>query len=452
MGKRILFSPVGGTDPIKYLYDGSMLHICRHYLPDVVYLYLSQEMLATHRKDNRYIKCIEKLGEMTGHTFEIVTIEREELSEVHQYDYFYREFREELTKIRNAMSGDDVLYLNISSGTPAMKSALLILATMGEYKFIPVQVSSPQKAMNAEQDDWREFSIEEQWDANEDNKNSSENRCEEVICMNLTKILKINIIKKHIMAYDYSAALQVADEIKEDIDPKAYDLIKIGAERLKMNLREIQDTTYKVFPVKEEKQKWVFEYALKLKVKLEQENYSDFIVGITPLMQNLFEMVLNTQFGVDIEKSVRDDNGRRRWNLAKLEANGLLDILDKAYEEEGKIFDVNALVSNDAEFKLIEQLCKQNNNKEIVECSQYLRSAEEFFRNPVAHQIITVTEKGLKGRKPKGKKDEVVYYTPGKVFERIKELFGYTGICLNKKDWDSYKQLNDRIVQLIDIP
>lgn len=27
MGKRILFSPVGGTDPIKYLHDGSMLHI-----------------------------------------------------------------------------------------------------------------------------------------------------------------------------------------------------------------------------------------------------------------------------------------------------------------------------------------------------------------------------------------------------------------------------------------
>lgn len=28
MGKRILFSPVGGTDPIKYCSDGSMLHIC----------------------------------------------------------------------------------------------------------------------------------------------------------------------------------------------------------------------------------------------------------------------------------------------------------------------------------------------------------------------------------------------------------------------------------------
>ena len=48
MGKLYLFSPVGNTDPIKYLYDGSMLHICRVYKPDVVYLYLSKEMWENH--------------------------------------------------------------------------------------------------------------------------------------------------------------------------------------------------------------------------------------------------------------------------------------------------------------------------------------------------------------------------------------------------------------------
>lgn len=45
MGKKYLFSPVGNTDPIKYFHDGSLLHICRHYQPDVVYLYLSKEMI-----------------------------------------------------------------------------------------------------------------------------------------------------------------------------------------------------------------------------------------------------------------------------------------------------------------------------------------------------------------------------------------------------------------------
>ena len=45
MEKKILFSPVGNTDPIKYFSDGSMIHIARVYQPDVIYLYLSKEIL-----------------------------------------------------------------------------------------------------------------------------------------------------------------------------------------------------------------------------------------------------------------------------------------------------------------------------------------------------------------------------------------------------------------------
>ena len=54
MAKRILFSPIGSTDPIKYFHDGSMLHICRHYKPDTVILYMSKEITQRNRPDNRY--------------------------------------------------------------------------------------------------------------------------------------------------------------------------------------------------------------------------------------------------------------------------------------------------------------------------------------------------------------------------------------------------------------
>ena len=66
MSKTYLFSPIGNTDPIKYFYDGSMLHICRYYKPDVVILYLSHEMILHHEKDNRYVRSIELLGEKLG--------------------------------------------------------------------------------------------------------------------------------------------------------------------------------------------------------------------------------------------------------------------------------------------------------------------------------------------------------------------------------------------------
>ena len=48
--KKILFSPIGGTDPISNFRDGAMLHICRIYKPDIVYLYLSKEMCEFQEK------------------------------------------------------------------------------------------------------------------------------------------------------------------------------------------------------------------------------------------------------------------------------------------------------------------------------------------------------------------------------------------------------------------
>ena len=57
---RILFSPLGKTDPISNMRDGSMLHICRIYKPNIVYLYMSSEILQDHNKDDRYVYCLRK--------------------------------------------------------------------------------------------------------------------------------------------------------------------------------------------------------------------------------------------------------------------------------------------------------------------------------------------------------------------------------------------------------
>ena len=62
MNQTILFSPVGGTDPISATNcrDGSLLHICRVRKPNKVILYMSQEVLENQKKDNRYLYCLEK--------------------------------------------------------------------------------------------------------------------------------------------------------------------------------------------------------------------------------------------------------------------------------------------------------------------------------------------------------------------------------------------------------
>ena len=150
MGKIILFSPVGGTDPISVANkkDGSLLHICRWYKPDEVILYMSAEIMENHKKDNRYIYCLEKLSELINKKMEYRFIERPELTEVQDFNFFYNEFREILKQTYKQMNKGDKLLLNVSSGTPAMKSALLGISNLGELPFKAIQVTTPDESMN----------------------------------------------------------------------------------------------------------------------------------------------------------------------------------------------------------------------------------------------------------------------------------------------------------------
>ena len=82
MNDTILFSPIGGTDPISMnnCHDGAMLHICRVYKPTKIFLYMSQEMLKNQEADDRYRYALGKLFELQGRTdVKIIPIERPEL-------------------------------------------------------------------------------------------------------------------------------------------------------------------------------------------------------------------------------------------------------------------------------------------------------------------------------------------------------------------------------------
>ena len=97
----ILFSPVGGTDPISNsnYRDGSMLHIVRHFRPDIIHLYLTKEMLDHQKEDNRYLYCLEKLFELQHReNVDIREFQRPDLTEVHDFNFFYQEFRQLLEK------------------------------------------------------------------------------------------------------------------------------------------------------------------------------------------------------------------------------------------------------------------------------------------------------------------------------------------------------------------
>ncbi len=151
---------------------------------------MSSEILAYHQEDNRYLYCLDHLYEKLGKKYEYHIIERESLVDVQIYEYFFDEFQNELNKIMSVMEEKDTLIINVSSGTPAMKSALLVVATLNMYNCMAVQVTTPDKRMNDRNRVDRP--IEELWKLDVENNGCIDNRCHEVSCPSLT-LLKLRL-------------------------------------------------------------------------------------------------------------------------------------------------------------------------------------------------------------------------------------------------------------------
>lgn len=439
MNKKLLFSPIGGTDPIRYLRDGSMLHICRQYKPDIIYLYLSHEMLENHKKDDRYVKSIELLGKKIEHNFEIHIIERDDLIAAQHYDTFYFNFKEEISIIENSMDSTDQLILNMASGTPAMKSALLIIATLAKYRFLLVQVDSPLKKMNSENEQREPFDIGVNFELDEDNEEGSENRCKEIECLHLMHLLKIDIIKKHLSAYDYHAALALAYEIKDDINTDAYLLIKVADNRVKLNSSEnrklLSEKNYNIFPIQAGNQHKLFEYALVLQMKIQKGEYADFVRGITPIIIDLLEVILRIQCKFELDDYTNKERGMRTWNIDKLKKADVLEILNDKFSKSGGFkggIIYSSAIGSIIQYKTKDEVLKQK----VID----IVKVESQVRNIAAHEIISVTDEWIREKTGKDAKE---------ILKIIKYLIVQAGINAKEQDWKSYDQMNDLIESIL---
>ena len=440
MNQTILFTPVGGTDPISStnFRDGSMLHICRNYKPDKVIMYMSKEMLVYQEEDDRYRYCLDNLAKMQNHTMEYEIIERGNLINVHEFDYFYQDFRKIIFRILDDMDETDILLLNVSSGTPAMKSGLLVLQTLGEFSAKTIQVATPEGKIN--EHNHKDYDVELLWALDEDNKADAPNRCKEVQCPTLSKIKKEEIIKKHVLAYDYSAALEVAETMEKDDVVLYKDLLYLASRRLMLDFVKVDEmikkTGVQCLPVRNSLERKYFEYACNMEIRLKKEEYVDFVRSITPIIVDLFELILKKRCQIKIDNycefHTRNGKKRREWSKKKLENTRVLEILNDRY---GK-FDKKDIYSSHLE-TLIEGFERDDH---VCRITKNVRSIEDNIRNLAAHEIISVTEEAIK---------KLTGFSSSRIMEMIKELFEYAGLNIKKEYWDTYDEMNQIILSRI---
>ena len=402
MNKTVLFSPIGGTDPISQdnYKDGSMLHICRFMKPDKVYLYLSKEMTEYENYDHRYTYCLDKLMEYQGRKFEYERIERPELTDVYDYDFFYPEFSEIINQIiNNEMDETDTLILNIASGTPAMKSALAVMQTISEYPCRLIQVTTPNKSINKH--DISGYDPILMWEYNEDNLPGSENRC-----------------------IDVSLPALALKQLQFDLSTVSKLETKTG---------------FQCLPIRSGDAIRRFEYALNLQIKLDKQEYADFIRAITPLIVDLFEQVLNEKCSFDVDDYCRPANKAknipRKWDISRLKSdeNGLkaLRALDNEYINNG--FTPGPVYSDHLKV-IIDEFSSDDAIKKVV---GELRGVEANIRNLAAHELESFNEQKIL---------DMTGLSAKAIMQNIRSLFGYAGYKIPKDGWSSYKKMNEFII------
>ena len=473
MSKRVLFSPVGGTDPISQdnCFDGSMLHVCRHYKPDTVYLYLSKEMLDFEEKDHRYTEAIKLLSDKQNHPVEVKLITRPKLTDPHDFNYFFEDFNNEIKTIVSSLVEDDELLINISSGTPGMKSALNVMSTLGEFRCTCIQVSNPDKKMG-EHTHRNDFDLNTLWELDPDNEDTAENRCSVVKCPNLLLLKGEQNIKSFLRQYDYHAAYSLAKELEKSHSKEAVaryiDYLEFAKERssfknvssLEQKLKDVSE----LLPVSGPNRS-VFEYALLCDLKWKRGELSDFVRSLSPLIQELFLRVVDENIYPVSMKLIKDSNAFKNnkknngkntriegdshevWDRSTMEflakedetVSAIQIVLRESYDTfESAKYD--PFLSSDS---LCEIVAKLGKNDELKDDINRLRNQiERKIRNLLAHKIVNIDEEWIK--RATGNLNEE------QIMKLLKKVFRYTDVKVKDEYWNSYDRMNDFIIAKID--
>ena len=388
----ILFSPIGGTDPISNERDGSMLHICRKYRPDHVVLYLSKEMVERQHKDDRYRECIQRLAQSRGFSTEIESVERPELSEVQLYDFFLEEFRPLLCELHQRFP-DHELVLNVASGTPAMKSALNLLAFLLPFPVTPVQVSTPVKAQNPRLEPRQEYDTDLYWEFNLDQDESTYvDRCSVVRHENLNAQLQLEVISAHLQSYDYAAALDVAGRARSFLTDRAYDLLQAAKARIELDWDAIKPEAKRELGLLGSNKRRInlAEYLLWLQMKQKRGDLADFLRGLTPALFELLLIAVEERSGYPLSRYCDVYNRLNPVDLGQDETGvELLTIL----ESDRKMPDYPVFLTSAYYCTVITARCM---DRPWAAPLLELRNVEKGIRNIAAHTITKVTEKKIR--------------------------------------------------------
>lgn len=402
---RILFSPVGTADPLTILGDGPMVHLCRHFQPDVVVLYISPKMAEYEDFDNRFERAITLLCEHTGQKMPLIQKYYSDVADVHMYDVFISEFEAILKELSQLKSRN--LIVNTSSGTPAMQQALVALVAFGRIpKLKAAQVSTPRAGINKKDDreDPKKYDFETLWELNPDNEpKRSCDRVIEVVTPNFSDMLLNEELRALIKEYNYSAAVTLAQSI-QSLSQDVRNLICAADARLKLDGQRAAPAFAKS-SLSYDREKALPEYISMLEVRLKQGLWADFTRSVTPaITETLAHLLESSDEGLrtilprsNYSNQIKRGDGKSDWvlDVDKIHADPRLRrALPTVNDNGGKNYVCNWHLYNLAEEYYFDGSSPQRSIKALRELEK-LRPFESISRNRLAHTITSMTKDSI---------------------------------------------------------
>ena len=392
---RILYTPVGDTDPIRGCYDGGMLHIVRHYNPDMAILVLSKDMEQKEAANHRFTKALKHVKADLD-----IKIIHTGLEDVHRIDVlqpFVDHFYETLSTYPDAE-----ILINLSSGTPQMKLIMSYLSV--EHDAVRgIQVDSPQRGSNRSEpavndDEDIELVIENNFDDQED----SENRCHEP----QMGYIKRNNIKQSlhtlITSYKYKEAISSYHSYKRtfesDVVNDVLPLLEHAQLRLGLNYddalqkaRKVGSTSLSSLFTDKELRK-LHEFLMLMEVRLKQGQIEDFILKTTPFMYELMRYYFTKEFHVNWRQVEKKTSMGISLDMVAFESQypklytSWKSNTNKPYRQELQLSFYHMLHMLEDQDTVDTSLLKQL--KEI-------RRIEKKIRNKMAHEVVVFTEQDI---------------------------------------------------------
>ena len=390
--ERILFSPLGDTDPVRGCYDGAMLHILRHYRPERVVLFYTREMAEKEQADHRYTRAVRRTAPHCSME-EIFT----GIQDAHLYESFSRILPQTMQKLREENPDKEIL-INLSSGTPQMKTVLAMLASDME-NCTGIQVSAPARRSNRANEATRDTEdIDALLENNFDEEEGAENRCDEPPLSIFRFYAERSRIRSLIETYEYAAALKIARR-SSLMPPAAVTLLRHAEKRSALCTEEAKNVLReyggkKLFPFTG-KMEALVEYFLVMQIDQETGRLSNLMLRMIPFLYAFFKEYAAKNAAIPIRSLCEMRSGvpwLMRERLVSKEKD-LLGDLDREFPYGYK--------DQPLSFYLLSLCCAyagkaqrvHDTNLHVSMMAELERIAEvRKLRNETAHEMVNVTE------------------------------------------------------------